>query len=89
MYPESPANDGSQPSSDLEKEILQILRRDGKLHAIKSYKELTGLSLKEAKDTVDAIEATYQLHPADIKGCAGAPALGLVILLIVWWAVMP
>lgn len=89
MYPESHATEGGQLPSDLEKEILQVLKRDGKLHAIKSYKELTGLSLKEAKDTVEAIAKKYNVKTEHPKGCAGILALGLVILVIVWLAVMP
>lgn len=89
MYPESHATEGSPLPSDIEKEIIQVLKRDGKLHAIKSYKALTGLSLKEAKDTVEAIATRYNIKTEHKKGCAGVLALGLVILVIIWWAVMP
>jgi ribosomal protein L7/L12 len=37
-------------------EITALLRRRRKIEAIKRYRELTGVGLKEAKDAVDAIE---------------------------------
>ncbi|HBP23177.1 MAG TPA: 50S ribosomal protein L7/L12, partial [Planctomycetes bacterium] len=38
-------------------EVAELLRAGKKINAIKRYREETGLSLKEAKDAVDALEA--------------------------------
>jgi ATP-dependent Clp protease ATP-binding subunit ClpC len=40
-----------------EDEIAAILESGGKIQAIKRYRELTGVGLKEAKDAVEALEA--------------------------------
>jgi ribosomal protein L7/L12 len=40
--------------SSLEAEIDQLLRTSQKILAIKRYREVTGVGLKEAKDAVDA-----------------------------------
>ena len=37
-------------------EIIALLRRGRKIEAIKLYREMTGLGLKEAKDAVDRME---------------------------------
>jgi ribosomal protein L7/L12 len=39
-------------------EINELLLQDKKIEAIKLYREQTGVGLKEAKDTIEAIEAT-------------------------------
>lgn len=41
-------------------EIAELLLQNKKIEAIKLYREQTGLGLKEAKDAVEAIEATGQ-----------------------------
>jgi hypothetical protein len=47
-----------QPSApDEQEEIIALLRAGHKIQAIKRYREMTDLGLKEAKDAVDAIEA--------------------------------
>jgi ATP-dependent Clp protease ATP-binding subunit ClpC len=48
---------GRVPSGDDESEILNVLRSQGKIEAVKRYRELTGLGLKDSKDAVEAIEA--------------------------------
>jgi len=45
---------GRMPSD--EDEIRVILATQGKIAAIKRYRELTGVGLKDAKDAVDAME---------------------------------
>jgi ribosomal protein L7/L12 len=45
-----------QPSADVA-ELLEVLRRDGKIAAIKVYREKTGASLAEAKTTIEALDA--------------------------------
>ena len=40
--------------------VLDLVRGDKPIHAIKLYRELTGASLREAKAAVDAIKATLK-----------------------------
>ncbi|HEU4410772.1 MAG TPA: AAA family ATPase [Polyangiaceae bacterium] len=47
---------GRVPSSEDEEEIVTLLRSGHKLEAIKRYRELSGVGLKDAKDAVEAIE---------------------------------
>ena len=42
---------------DLYREIQDLLRKDGKIEAVKRVRERTGWGLKEAKDAVDAVAA--------------------------------
>ena len=43
---------------DLRAELLHLLKRRSKIHAIKLVRDHTGLGLKEAKDYIDALAAT-------------------------------
>lgn len=54
---------------DLEVEVLHILAAQGKIQAIKFYREQTGMGLKEAKETVEAIEAGRSpgIHPRQLS----------------------
>lgn len=49
----SPANLNALPPDE---QIKELLRRGNKIGAIKLYREQTGLGLKEAKDTIEAME---------------------------------
>jgi ribosomal protein L7/L12 len=44
------------PSSPVPPEIADLARLGQKIEAIKRYRELTGASLREAKEAIDAIE---------------------------------
>ncbi|GGH49923.1 hypothetical protein GCM10008014_14710 [Paenibacillus silvae] len=46
---------GSQ-DRDLDRELLDMLRRGNKIQAIKRLREARNLSLKEAKDYVEALD---------------------------------
>lgn len=47
----------SHPADALaDSQVLDAVRRGNKIVAIKRYRELTGLGLKEAKDAVDELE---------------------------------
>ena len=43
------------PFSDLNQEILELMRSGQKIEAIRRYREQTGISLKEAKDYVEGL----------------------------------
>jgi ribosomal protein L7/L12 len=46
---------------DLETQVVLLLSQRGKIEAIKLYREHTGVGLREAKDTVEAIAARRHL----------------------------
>jgi len=46
---------------DLESQVVLLLSQRGKIEAIKLYREHTGVGLREAKDTVEAIAARRHL----------------------------
>lgn len=60
----------------LEVEVLNALSRDGKIGAIKLYRERTKVGLKEAKEAVEGIAARHGVA-AKGSGCAG-----MVLLLV-------
>ncbi len=55
--------DYADPNSDpaLAPQIQDALRRGNKIEAIKIYRELTGVGLAEAKQTIDSLEARLGL----------------------------
>lgn len=62
--------------SELEKQLLDLMRQGRKIDAIKLYRERTHQGLKEAKDAVEAL-ASHHGIPVTRSGCAG-----LVLLLL-------
>jgi len=46
---------------DLESQVVLLLRQRSKIEAIKLYREHTGVGLREAKDSVEAIAQRRQL----------------------------
>ena len=65
-------------AADLEWEVIGFLERGEKIGAIRFYREKTGLDLKAAKDTVEAIELRVGLAP---EPNAGAGCFGLLLLI--------
>lgn len=45
-------------STNLRRRIQKTYTESGKIYAIKKYRQLTGATLKEAKDYVDALPTT-------------------------------
>ncbi|NJK43870.1 MAG: hypothetical protein HC933_05910 [Pleurocapsa sp. SU_196_0] len=43
-----------------EQDLLELIRSNQKIEAIKLYREQTGLGLKEAKDAVEALERRHR-----------------------------
>lgn len=50
-------SDYAQPEGDQFADVRAYLRAGKKIQAIKVYRELTGVGLKEAKDAVERMEA--------------------------------
>ena len=70
-------------ASGLEAQVLEIARTQGKIQAIKHYREATGAGLKEAKD---AVEALILRHGVQIvkSGCASSVLLLLTSGVAIW-----
>jgi ribosomal protein L7/L12 len=47
--------------SSMDAEVLALINDGKKIHAIKRYRELTGVGLAEARDAVEALERRYRL----------------------------
>jgi hypothetical protein len=73
--------------------LREHIFRGRKIEAIKLYRELTGLGLKESKDEIERLEATLRKEhpgkfsaPAKGKGCLGAAAmLGISAGAVIYW----
>lgn len=68
--------------SDIEAELLRLLRSGKKLDAIKLYRHRTGVQLLEAKQAVESLAARHGIVPSG-RGCFGALATILVIAALV------
>ena len=47
-------------------QILELLKKRQKIEAIKVYREVTGSSLKESKDAVEALERSASDAPSEV-----------------------
>jgi hypothetical protein len=67
------ADGGISPASapqGLAAEVLAILQSQGKIAAIKQYREATGAGLRESKEAVEALAEEAGVTPARGSGCA-------------------
>jgi ribosomal protein L7/L12 len=56
-----PADAVPTASGGLDADVVQLINSGNKIHAIKLYRERTGLGLAEAKDAIEAFERRYSL----------------------------
>jgi large subunit ribosomal protein L7/L12 len=78
--------DGSLPaarkeSAGADADVLDLLRADQKIRAIKLYRDKTGVGLAEAKNAVEALARANGLPGGEPSGCGGPALLALVILV--------
>ncbi len=81
-----PLEDKPQPEvapGGFEAEVLELLRGDKKIEAIKVYREKTGIDLKEAKDAVEALAKKHNLTSSGV-GCASVLLILVVAVAIIW-----
>lgn len=71
--------EASKPKSAVEEEILPIIREHGKIAAIKRYRELTGLGLREAKDYVEGLMARTGTTAGRSSAGCGSYVLALLL----------
>ncbi len=74
-----------QPMEHLEAEILDLARNQGKIPAIKRYREAQVCGLKEAKVAVEAMLAEHGVQPHAGSGCAGVLLLAVAVGAGCWW----
>jgi ribosomal protein L7/L12 len=70
-------------ASGLEAQVLEIARTQGKIAAIKHYREATGAGLKEAKDAVEAMILRHGVQIAK-SGCASSVLLLVTAGVVIW-----
>ena len=59
-----------QPMEHLEAEVLDIAQQQGKIAAIKHYREAQVCGLKDAKEAVEALLTEHGVEPRAVAGCA-------------------
>jgi ribosomal protein L7/L12 len=64
-----------------ESRLLELLRQGKKIQAIKLYREMSLVGLKEAKDYVEALASRHQI-PSQSAGCAGMLVLTMIVVVI-------
>lgn len=74
------------PATGTEAAVLDIVRSQGKIAAIKRYRELTGCGLREAKSAVEGLMARTGIQAPAGAGCSTSAILTLCLLtgVLVW-----
>lgn len=63
--------------------IINNIRNNGKLVAVKAYKEFSGVNLAAAKKKVDEVAATYNVQSEKSNsGCAGVLAILIIVVAV-------
>ena len=83
----------SNLSSSDSRRVLQLVKQNKKLNAIKLYREITGCSLKEAKTCIDGLSRKPNHHISTFKKTGGSnkyfgKILGFILLLICAYLVL-
>ncbi len=77
----------TEVATDIEAEVLALMRDQKKISAIKLYREHHQTGLKEAKDAVEALAAQHGIATQG-PGCAGVVLLGIVGLAASAWRLL-
>lgn len=79
--PEGAAAEASGPESELESEVLSLMRQGRKIQAVKLYREKTSVANCSLKDAKEAVEATARAHGVPVRqaGCAGVLLLAAIL----------
>lgn len=72
---------------EVEAEILQLLREGQRIQAIRLYLQHKEVSLKEAKDAVDAMGKRIGMTFSDASGSLW-PCVGIVVGFLLWMALI-
>ncbi len=71
----------SGPTSSADQEVLTIVRNQGKIAAIKRYRDLTGCGLREAKSAVEGLMAKTGTQAPSGAGCSTTAVVALCLLV--------
>lgn len=76
----------SGPTSSADQEVLTIVRNQGKIAAIKRYRDLTGCGLREAKSAVEGLMAKTGTQAPAGTGCSTTAVVALCLLtgMAIW-----
>lgn len=74
-------------SPEADDDVLELMRNQKKIDAIKVYRERYHVGLKEAKDAVEALAAKHGIESQG-SGCAGVVLLGLLGLAAGAWRLL-
>lgn len=66
--PVSPCGFLTMNSLEVDKNIIEYIKSNKLLEAVKYYKDISGVGLKEAKEYIDGINDTYKAHKIWEKG---------------------
>jgi ribosomal protein L7/L12 len=73
---------GPRESSGADADVLDLLRAEQKIRAIKLYRDKTGVGLADAKNAVEALARANGLPGGEPSaGCGGAALLALTVLV--------
>lgn len=72
----------------LESDIERLLRSEGVIPAIKHYREVTGLGLKESKEAVERIARDRHITPTQAAGCTTAVVALVATLTLAWTCIV-
>lgn len=64
------AREARRELEGLDADVVEILEREGKIAAIKHYRDETGCGLREAKEAVEQLAARVGISPRSGAGCA-------------------
>jgi ribosomal protein L7/L12 len=77
----------TEPSPETDDDVLELMRGQKKIDAIKVYRERYHVGLREAKDAVEALAAKHGIESQG-GGCAGVVLLGLMGLAAGAWSLL-
>jgi hypothetical protein len=67
--------------TDFDYGLIQVIKDEGLLNAIKEVKNKKNIDLRQAKEYVDKLKAKYNVQPHETKGgCAGVVIFFIVVI---------
>jgi ribosomal protein L7/L12 len=74
-------HDLEDSENSLHETLVSLLKEGRKIDAIRVFREVTGLGLKESKAVIESIAAKHGLSASQKTGCLGVIVFALVILI--------
>ncbi|MFV0445794.1 MAG: hypothetical protein ACK5Q5_19630 [Planctomycetaceae bacterium] len=88
--PPTAAADFDEAGRRLERDVVFLLKTDGLIPAIRHYREVTGLGLKESKEAVEQIAQVHDVMrpPQPGAGCVTVFVAVIATLTLAWTCVV-